>query len=89
MANRPRLLRIFLDTGVVIDGAARPWGWGASRAVLTLTTQRDRITVIWAQAVEDELRHHLTRLAAGRPAGEMQAVTDSVEGWLARVRRES
>ena len=88
MASRPRPLRIFLDTGVVIDGATRPWGWGASRAVLTLMTQRDRITAVWAQAVEDELREHLARLAARYPAEEVQAITDSVDGWLARVRRE-
>ena len=89
MASKPQPLRIFLDTGVVIDGATRAWGWGAARAVLTLCTQRDRITVVWAQAVEDELRQHLARLASQYSADHVQAISDSVDGWLARVRRES
>jgi hypothetical protein len=82
-------VRIFLDTSVVIDGATRAWGWGASRVVLTLCTQRDRIAVVWAAAVEDELRTHLAHLAARHPAEVVQAITASVDGWLARIRRES
>jgi hypothetical protein len=73
---------------VVIDGAAREWGWGASRVVLTLCTQRDRITVVWAQVVEDELQAHLARLAARQSVEAIQPIVASVEGWLARVRVE-
>lgn len=81
-------MRLFLDTGVVVDGATRAWGWGAARVVLTLATQRDRVIIVWAQAVEDELQQHLARVAAVHSAEEVRAIRASVEGWLARVRRE-
>ena len=70
--------RLFLDTGVIIAGCTQPWG--AAKAVLILTTQRERFTVVLAEAVQREL----TRVLARRET----AVTEAVTGWLRRVRRE-
>jgi len=70
--------RILLDTGVIIEGCTQPWG--AAKGVLILTTQRQRFTVVLAEAVQREL----TRVLARREAAAAEAVT----GWLQRVRQE-
>ncbi len=75
-----------LDTGVIIAGATRPWG--ATKAVLILATRRDRITIVLARAVEDELQAALARKVATASPEEARAIASAVEGWLARVRLE-
>lgn len=82
----PERLRLFLDTGVIIEGCTRPWG--ASKAVCILATQRRHYTVVLAEAVEGELRRVLTRKAAAIPSTEASAVAAGVAGWLDRVRLE-
>lgn len=67
--------RLFLDTGVMIEGLYS--SWGVSKAVLIHATQRDLYTIVLAEAVERELRRNV----AGR------AVVD-LAGWLRRVRLE-
>jgi len=67
--------RLFLDTGVMIEGLYS--SWGASKAVLIHATERDLYTVVLVEAVEREL----LRNVAGR------AVVD-LAGWLRRVRLE-
>ena len=78
MAREDARWRIFLDTGVIIAGCTQPWG--AAKGVLILTTQRQRFTVILAEAVQREL----ARVLARREAAAAEAVT----GWLRRVRQE-
>src|SRR5437762_6010710 len=54
--------------------------WGAAKAVLILATQRQRFTVVMAEAVERELSRVLARREA--------AVSEAIAGWLRRVRQE-
>ena len=76
MAREGARWRIFLDTGVIIAGCTQPWG--AAKGVLILATQRQRFTVVLAEAVQREL----TRVLARREAAAAEAVT----GWLRHVR---
>ena len=86
MARDARPLRLFLDTGVLIEGCTRPWG--AAKAGLILATQRDRVTVVLAEAVEREVRDALTRKGAPLRPDEAREAVEAVDGWLARVRLE-
>src|SRR5207248_3267317 len=63
----------------------RPWGF--SKAVLILATQRDRFTVVLAEAVEQEIRRALARMQVAEPA-DAHALRESIEGWFRRVRLE-
>ncbi len=66
MAREGTPWRLFLDTGVIIAGCTQPWG--ASKAVPTLATQRQRFTVVLAEAVQRELDRVLARRDTARNA---------------------
>jgi predicted nucleic acid-binding protein len=78
--------RLFLDTGVIIEGCVQPWG--ASKAVLILTTQRERVTVVLAEAVKSEVQGAVARKIASLSPSEAHAVEAAVNGWFSRVRLE-
>ncbi len=86
MARDARPLRLFLDAGVSIEGCTRPWG--AAKAVLILATQRYRVTVVLAEAVEREVRNAPTRKGAPLPPDAARETVHAVDGWFARVRLE-
>lgn len=71
--TRARLpLRIFLDTGVIVEGCCS--SWGAAKGVLILATYRRAITIVLADAVNHELQRNL--------AHTIPAIAPEVSGWL-------
>jgi hypothetical protein len=78
-------LRLFLDSGVIIEGCLRPWG--ASKGLLVLATFRANFTIILAEAVEREVRRAIARKQAALGAAVADIQRD-VSGWLGRVRIE-
>jgi hypothetical protein len=79
-------VRLFLDTGVIIEGCFSTWG--ASKAVLILATVQSSFTVVLAEAVERELARAVARKTAALAPGDAVAVAASLAGWLDRVRIE-
>lgn len=78
--------RLFLDTGVILDGCFS--NWGASKAVLILATLRDRFTVVLAEAVEREVQRAVARRTAGLGWEIAEPLIRNVAGWFERVRFE-
>lgn len=83
-AARP--LRLFLDTGVIIEGCVGRWG--AAKAVLILATERRLYTVVLAEAVEQELRRNIALTLTAAADDVRDAVAAQVDGWRRRVRVE-
>jgi len=81
-----RPLRLFLDTGVIIEGCLG--SWGAAKAVLILATIRTNWIVVLAEAIERELQAVIARKTAALSPDDAQAVAESVAGWMNRVRME-
>src|SRR5579862_125436 len=80
-------LRLFLDTGVIIEGCFGRWG--TAKGVLILATERRLYTVVLAEAVERELQHNVAlTLAPSTPAETRDGLADQVSGWQRRVRLE-
>lgn len=57
MTRTDQPVRVFLDTGVIIEGCFGRWG--AAKGVLILATDRRLYTVVLAQAVEMELQRNV------------------------------
>lgn len=90
MTEPPAHSRIFLDSGVIIQGCVS--AWGAATAILVLMTFRDRYTVVLAEAVEREVQREAIRRDSrpaieGIPRGPVR-LGPAVDGWLKRVRVE-
>lgn len=79
-------VRLFLDSGVIIEGCLRPWG--AAKGVLVLMTLRSRFTVVLAEAIEREVQRTIARKTAALDPAAAHAVAQAVAGWLSRVRIE-
>lgn len=80
-------LRIFLDSGVILEGCYSQWG--ASKGVLILAAQRRRdVCIVLAEAVEREVRHDLALALAKLPSERASVVVSGFEGWLSRVQVE-
>lgn len=79
-------VRLFLDSGVIIEGCLG--SWGASKAVLILATMRETYTVVLAGAVEREVQRSVARKVASLDAQQARTIAQSVSGWLDRVRVE-
>lgn len=75
--------RIFLDTGVLLDGCIS--AWSAAKAVLILATHLAHITVVLADVVDQEARGAFARKAALPATADVEA---AYAGWLARIRLE-
>src|SRR5690348_15174885 len=85
MADQPQ--RLFLDTGVILEGCVGRWG--ASKGVLILATERRLYIVVPAEAVERELQRNVDfTLAPPAPSEARDAVAEEVSGWLRRVHIE-
>jgi hypothetical protein len=78
--------RLFLDSGVIVAGVRQPWG--AAKAVLIHATERDRFTIVLAEAVQAELDDFLADLAHDVSVDEHARIAASLQGWLRRVRLE-
>ena len=81
-----RPLRLFLDTGAIIEGCLG--SWGVAKAVLILAAIRANWVVVLAEAIERELQAVIARKTAALPPNDAQAVAESVAGWMNRVRLE-
>ncbi len=91
-------LRLFLDTGVIIDGCTS--SWSPSKAVLILVSQYPkRYTIVLAAEVEGELllaldrkvlqvKKSLTRRGVAGADMTAQGIKDGAVEWLTRVRLE-
>ena len=84
--SETRPLRLFLDTGVIIEGCFG--SWGAAKAVLILATIRVNWIVVLAEAIERELQAVIARKTAALPPDDARAVAESVAGWMNRVHLE-
>ena len=82
-----RPLRIFLDSGVILEGCYREWG--AAKGVLVLAAQRRRdLRIVLAEAIEREVRRDITATIAALPAGKAATILQGFDGWLTRIRLE-
>ena len=79
-------IRLFLDTGVIIEGCLG--AWGSCKAALVLATIKVNFTVVLGEAIEIELRDAVAHKAAGLAPAAARDFTTGVDGWLARVRIE-
>ncbi|HUY76711.1 MAG TPA: hypothetical protein VMV29_08055 [Ktedonobacterales bacterium] len=80
-------IRVFLDSGVIIEGSYS--AWGASKGVLILATQRRRdIRIVLAEAVEREVRRDLDDMAVTTDPARATIIIAGFEGWLARAQIE-
>lgn len=87
MTEQRQSLRLFLDTGVILEGCFGRWG--AAKGVLILATERRLYTVVFAEAVERELQRNVAyTLAPPTPAAVRDAAAEEVSGWLRRIRIE-
>lgn len=84
VAPPSRPLRLFLDTGVLIQGHFRPYS--SAHAVLVLSTLRTQFQAIIAEPVAEEFERWLDRKTKAVPAAEASHLTSGVEGWLKRAR---
>jgi hypothetical protein len=84
MNERP--IRLFLDTGVVIDGCVSDWA--AAKVVLILATLRERYTVVLSRRVAEEIDRATARKRAALTADQAAAFLAGITGWLERVRLE-
>lgn len=86
VATNPPPWRLFLDTGVIVEGITQPWG--AAKAVLILAAERDRYTVVLAETVRAELDRFLALQAERLTADAHDRLISHVRGWFRRVRLE-
>jgi len=84
--ERRRPIRLFLDSGVIIEGCFAPWG--AAKAVLILAMMRERFTVVLAEAIEREIQRAVARKVAALDPASAESIAGSVAGWLDRVKIE-
>jgi len=79
-------LRLFLDTGVLIDGFFDPWG--PCKGVLILATSRGQFRVVVAEPVAEEFRPNTEKKLARLSEDEVATVRASITGWFGRARPE-
>lgn len=66
--------RLFLDSGVVLEGLYAPWS--VSRAIL-IHGRRGLVTIILAEYVRNEVENNLLALLATNP----QLATDTIDAY--------
>lgn len=86
MVGLVRPIRLFLDSGVIIEGCSTPWG--ASKAVLILAVLHPRVVIVLAEAVEQEVQEAIALKTRGLTPAEVGDFRASFDGWFARVRCE-
>src|SRR5713226_4938556 len=79
-------LRLFLDTGILIEGHYSHYG--SSKAVLILATLRRQFQAVIADPIAVEFERWLIARTALLPATEASALRAGVDGWTARARPE-
>ncbi|MFN8513534.1 MAG: PIN domain-containing protein [Thermomicrobiales bacterium] len=79
-------VRIFLDTGVIIDGCVSYWS--AAKALLIMLSIDARYTVVLAERIEEELAGAALTRSDRMTAPQAAEFLAAVDGWLRRVRLE-
>jgi hypothetical protein len=79
-------LRLFLDSGVLVDGCFNRWG--ACKAVLILTTLRSQFRAVLADPVDAEFKRNVARKTARLPREEALLILSGVGGWIQYARPE-
>jgi len=79
-------LRIFLDSGVIIDGCYSQWS--ASKAVLILAAQTAYITIILADVVDVEVSAALLRKTLRLPIGDTRDLLGAYTTWRNKASAE-
>ena len=82
LPSRP--LRLFLDTGVLIQGHFRPYS--SAHGILVLSSLRTQVQAIIAEPVAQEFDRWLSQKTKAVPAAEATRLIASVEGWMQRAR---
>lgn len=72
-------LRLFLDTGVLVDGFFNRWG--VCKGVLILATLRQQFRPVLAESVLDELSRSVEKKTAALPSAERETIKDAIEQW--------
>jgi hypothetical protein len=78
--------RLFLDSGVIIEGCFT--AWGSAKGVLILATLRVRFTVVLSEVIAQEIDRALQARGAGSDTQTAADVREGYLGWLSRVRVE-
>jgi hypothetical protein len=88
MATPPQRppLRLFLDTGVLIDGFFNRWG--TCKAVLILATLRAQFRAVMADPVGEELARAVKSKGARLSADEAKVVDEGIARWFSIARPE-
>lgn len=86
MARSAPPRRVFLDAGVLVEGCCSLWG--ASKALLILTTYRLHYTIVLADVTEQVVLRALIRKANLRPQYVPQDLMAAYHGWLTHARIE-
>lgn len=79
-------LRLFLDSGVIIDGCVSRWGM--AKVTLGLTTLRERFSIVLAEQVEIEVAAAIERKRAELTLERAEELLADVAGWYKHVRIE-
>jgi hypothetical protein len=79
-------LRLFLDTGVIVDGCVSRWGM--AKITLGLATLRERFIIILAEQIEEEVAGAIDRKCIELPPAKAEELVADVAGWYRHVRLE-
>ncbi len=75
--------RLFLDSGVLVDGCFSQWS--ASKAVLILAAQTAHFVIVLADVVDNEVRAALVRKGASLPPEGARRLLDAYQIWCTRI----
>lgn len=79
-------MRLFLDAGVVIDGAYNRWG--SSKGVLILATMRSTFRAVIAEPIAGEIARAMRKKTHSLPEETAQAIIAGLDGWFRIARPE-
>jgi hypothetical protein len=86
MSREIEHLRLFLDSGVIVDGCVSRWG--VAKITLGLATLRERFAVVLAEQVEEEVAGAIDRKLADLSPAKAEELLADVAGWYRLVRLE-
>ncbi len=85
MPDKPtQPLRLFLDVGVVIDGAYNRWG--SSKGVLILAAMRTTFRAVIAEPVHTEILRNIVKKTAAFPAADARMIMRGLTEWYTIAR---
>lgn len=83
----PSPYRLFLDSGVLVDGFFNRWG--TCKGALILTTQRRRFRALVAASVALEVARAVASKTRRMEASEAAIARDEIDGWFAIARLDA